>query len=67
MGKRKMTYSEALASLENLAERIKRDEIPIEELPAEIKKAKELLEYCSLILRNIEQELQTSESADAEN
>lgn len=61
-----MTYAEALASLENLAEKMKRDEIPIEDLPAEIKKAKELLEYCSAILRNIEQELHHSESGNGD-
>lgn len=66
MGKRKMSYAEAMQTLEKLAERMKREEIPIEELPSEIKKAKELLSYCSTILRTIEQELQSDQLKDQE-
>ncbi|MBK8955642.1 MAG: exodeoxyribonuclease VII small subunit [Saprospiraceae bacterium] len=66
MAKRKLTYAEAMSALEKIADKIKREQIPIEELPDEIKKARELLEYCNSLLRNIESELEFVQGSSEE-
>lgn len=57
MAKRKLSYSEAIQHLEVLTDRLKKEDIPLEELPDAIKQAKEMISYCKNLLRSVEQEI----------
>ncbi len=61
MAKRKLNYKETLEELELIAQRIKNEEIPIEELPDVIQRAKSLVQICSDMLRNAENSLKDAE------
>jgi exodeoxyribonuclease VII small subunit len=61
MGTKKISYQEAFNQLQNICDRIKEELIPIEQLPAEIQKAKQLVQYCQDLLRKVEEELSDSE------
>ena len=52
-----MTYSSALAELQQLAEDLENDEISIDELSDKIKKASQLLEFCQNKLRSTDEEV----------
>ncbi|RYG37507.1 MAG: exodeoxyribonuclease VII small subunit [Chitinophagaceae bacterium] len=53
----KMTYSNALAELQQLAEDLENDEISIDELSEKIKRASQLLEFCQNKLRSTDEEV----------
>ncbi|RYG53729.1 MAG: exodeoxyribonuclease VII small subunit [Chitinophagaceae bacterium] len=53
----KMTYSNALAELQQLAEDLENDEISIDELSDKIKRASQLLEFCQNKLRSTDEEV----------
>ncbi len=53
----KMTYSSALAELQQLAEDLENDEISIDELSDKIKRASQLLEFCQNKLRSTDEEV----------
>ncbi len=61
MGSKKLSYQEAYNQLQKICERIKEELIPIEQLPSEIQKAKQLVRYCHDLLRKVELELSDSE------
>ena len=52
-----MTYSSALAELQQLAEDLENDEISIDELSDKIKRASRLLEFCQNKLRSTDEEV----------
>ncbi len=61
MGTKKLTYQEAFEQLQMICDRIKEELIPIEQLPEEIQKAKQLVKYCHDLLRKVESELKDTE------
>ena len=52
-----LTYSAALAELQQLAEDLENDEISIDELSDKIKRASQLLEFCQTKLRSTDEEV----------
>ena len=52
-----LTYSAALAELQQLAEDLENDEISIDELSDKIKRASKLLEFCQTKLRSTDEEV----------
>lgn len=54
-----LTYNQAFAALEVLVQQLEEGEIELEELPAKIKEANELIGICEMKLRK------TQEAADA--
>jgi exodeoxyribonuclease VII small subunit len=61
MGTKKLTYLEAFEQLQDICNRIKDESIPIERLPEEIQKAKQLVRYCQDLLKKVESELKNPE------
>ena len=61
MGSKKLSYQEAFEQLEEICNKIKEELIPIEELPEEIQKAKQLVKYCHDLLTKVEAELKDTE------
>lgn len=64
MAKKQLTYKEAFEELQIITQRIKANEISIDELIVEIKRARELLDYCKATLRSVEELIGDSESED---
>jgi exodeoxyribonuclease VII small subunit len=56
---KKITYSEAIAELESILQRLRSGELGIDELTAATKRAKELVEICRTQLSTTKQELDT--------
>lgn len=54
-----ITYSEAIAELESILQRLRSGELGIDELTAATKRAKELVEICRTQLSTTKQELDT--------
>ncbi len=65
MGTKKLSYQEAFEQLQSISSKIKEELIPIEQLPEEIRKAKELVKYCHDLLRNVESELKDTEEQES--
>lgn len=63
--KNKMTFDEAYQTIEQIVQEMENDSIPLDELAAKVKTAKELLAFCNDKLRNIEAELQEPASENA--
>ncbi len=57
MARKKISYKETFNELEMISQRIKNNEIPVEELPEVIQRAKLLVQLCSEMLRNVEESL----------
>ena len=53
-----MTYHDAYDQLTNLVDEIENDEVPLDELPAKIKLAGQLIAFCQDRLRSVETEYQ---------
>ena len=53
----KMTYKEALESLEKLVETIENPDHPLDTIQDEVAKAMKLVDYCKKCLSSTEQEL----------
>ena len=51
-----MSYSTALKELEKIVERLQSDNIEIDDLSENVKRAKELIEFCRTQLRKTEME-----------
>lgn len=56
-----MTYSEAYQEIQAIVQRLKSDDVPMEELKDQITKAKELIQFCQNQLRSIELDLEEDE------
>lgn len=52
-----MTYAESLAEVERILDRIQREEIPVDNLAAEVRRATELIADCKARLRKSEEEV----------
>jgi exodeoxyribonuclease VII small subunit len=58
MANQTMTYQEAYDQLSTLVYEIENEEIPLDELPAKIRLATELITFCQERLRSVETEYQ---------
>jgi exodeoxyribonuclease VII small subunit len=52
-----LTFDTAYAELEKIVRLIESENVPLDELAAKVKEAKELIRFCEEKLRGIEQEL----------
>ena len=52
-----MTYNEALSELESIVEEIEDDSIKLDQLTAKVREAYDLVEFCELKLRSIDDDL----------
>lgn len=55
--KSKLSYSEAIAELESILQRLRSGELGVEELTTSVKRAKELIELCKAELTTTKTEL----------
>lgn len=52
-----MTYAEAMAQIESILDRLQREEITVDNLAAEVKRATELIAECKARLHKAEEEV----------
>lgn len=57
MAKKEMSYEESLAEVERILGRIQREEISVDNLAVEVKRATELIAACKVRLRKTEEEV----------
>ena len=60
-----LTFDSAYAELEKIVRIIESENVPLDELAAKVKEAKELIRFCEEKLRGIEQELKADEKEEA--
>ena len=58
MAKKKETYSQAMARLENIVRQVDSNELEIDELVEKIKEANEIIAFCSEKLKNADTEIE---------
>ena len=54
MAKKKLTYSEAVAEIEQILSRLRGEQIDVDTLAAEVKRATELIAQCKAQLTDVE-------------
>ena len=59
-----LTFDTAYAELEKIVRLIESENVPLDELAAKVKEAKELIRFCEEKLRGIEQELKKEENEE---
>ena len=64
MGEKKLTYAEAMNELENIVERVERNEMDIDDLTERLKRAQELVRFCRERLLKTEEEVKNILSSD---
>lgn len=57
MTKKKLTYTEAMAEIEQIVSRLKSEQIDVDTLTTEVKRATELIAQCKAQLLDVEQAL----------
>lgn len=57
MAKKTLSYEEMIAQTEHILQRIQSEEVPVEELAAEVKRATELIAACRKTLQKAEEEV----------
>ena len=57
MAKKTLTYAEAMAQIESILDRLQREEITVDNLAAEVKRATELIAECKARLHKAEEEV----------
>ena len=57
MTKKKLTYTEAMAEVEQIVSRLKSEQIDVDTLTTEVKRATELIAQCKAQLLDVEQAL----------
>ena len=57
MAKREISYTEAMAEIEKIMSKLRGENIDIDTLTAEVKRASELIEMCKQRLRTTEEEV----------
>ena len=57
MTKKKLTYTEAMAEVEQIVTRLKSEQIDVDTLTTEVKRATELIAQCKAQLFDVEQAL----------
>lgn len=55
MSKKKLTYSEAIQEIEQILARLREEQIDVDSLTAEVKRATELIAQCRAQLTDVEQ------------
>ena len=55
MSKKKLTYTEAVAEIEQILARLREEQIDVDSLTAEVKRATELIAQCRAQLTDVEQ------------
>ena len=55
MAKKKLTYTEAVAEIEQILSRLRGEQIDVDTLAAEVKRATELIAQCKAQLTDVEQ------------
>lgn len=58
MAKKNITYSEAIAEIEQIIERIENNEVPIDDLSKSVARVAELLKICKAQLKGTEEEIE---------
>lgn len=58
MAKKKLTYKEAVEEIEKIMAKLENEEIDIDELSKNVKRAGELITFCKQQLRNTEEEIE---------
>jgi len=58
MAKKSLTYSEAIAEIESIIEKIENNEIEIDNLSKSVNRVSELLKFCKSQLRETEEEVE---------
>lgn len=58
MAKKDISYSEALAQIEAIVEKIENNEFDVDELAQNVKKVSELIKLCKSKLRSTEEEVE---------
>lgn len=58
MAKKNVTYSEAIAEIEQIIERIENNEIEIDDLSKSVSRVSELLKLCKAQLKGTEEEVE---------
>ena len=57
MAKKELTYTEAMAEIEKILARLRSEEMDVDGLAAEVKRATELIASCKARLRNAEEKV----------
>lgn len=57
MAKKEMTYAEAMAQIEQILARFRNEEMDVDSLAAEVRRATELISGCKARLRKAEEEV----------
>jgi len=58
MTQKKLTYKEAFSELENILSKLENDELDVDELTENVKKASELIKFCKTKLFDTETEVE---------
>lgn len=58
MSKQELTYESAYAELQHILQALQRDDINLDQLARELKRAKELVAFCKHKLRSVEEQLE---------
>jgi exodeoxyribonuclease VII small subunit len=58
MPKKKLTYNEAITEIEEILERMEREELDVDELSEKVKRVSELIRYCRNKLKTTEEEVE---------
>ncbi|HEX5635735.1 MAG TPA: exodeoxyribonuclease VII small subunit [Gammaproteobacteria bacterium] len=61
-----LSFDTAYAELEKIVKQIENESVPLDELAARVKEAKQLIRYCEEKLRAVEHELNHDDAADEE-
>ncbi len=59
-----MNYEEAVQQLENIVQRMENDELDIDELTTELKKAQQLIKMCKAKLTKVDEDIKKILSQD---
>ena len=60
MAKKKLTYTEAVAEIEQILARLRGEQIDVDTLASEVKRAKELIAQCKAQLTDVEKAVKES-------
>jgi exodeoxyribonuclease VII small subunit len=64
---KEIRYQDAVSELENIVQAIEEDELDIDKLSDEVKRALELIQYCRTKLRTTEDDIQKAFADDDED
>ncbi len=58
MAKKNLSYSQAIAEIESIVEKIENNELDIDELASNVKRVAELIKFCKAKLKSTEEEVE---------